>query len=75
VTPIKKPVHRRTVNPYDHRCGRVVVSILPGDVLGFRWERTRTTFLLSVATAMRYAIRLKVEQERRDRKAKKGGKS
>lgn len=71
MTDIEKPVHRRTQSPYDHQGRRVVVSILPGDVIGFRWERTRKTFVCSVNTLMRYTIRLHVEAERAEKKARR----
>ena len=37
----RKPVRRRTVQ--QHRRRRIVVTVGPGDVIGFRQERTRKT--------------------------------
>ena len=68
MTPLRKRVQRRTTAPV--RGGRrVVVSLLPGDVIGFREERTRTEYLLSISGAYTYAVRLAVAA----RKAGKGG--
>ena len=59
MTPLRKRVQRRTMAPV--RGGRrVVVSLLPGDVLSFREERTRTEYPLSIAGAYTYAVRLAV---------------
>ena len=44
MTDLKKPIKRRTLAPHPGR--RIVVSLLPGDVLSFREERTRKRFLL-----------------------------
>ena len=76
MTPLRKRVQRRTTAPV--RGGRrVVVSLLPGDVLGFREERTRTEYLLSISGAYTYAVRLAVAAQQREkvlaRKARKAG--
>ena len=65
MTDLRKPVKRRTVAP--HRGRRIVVSLLPGDVLGFREERTRREYLLTIAGGFEYAVRLEVERRRRDK--------
>ena len=65
MTDLTKRVKRRTLNP--HRGRRIVVSLLPGDVLGFREERRRGEYLLSIAGAYEYAVRLEVERRRRER--------
>ena len=67
MTDLKKPVKRRTLAP--HRGRRIVVSLLPGDVLSFREERTRKQFLLSIAGAFDYAVILEVERRKRERLA------
>ena len=65
MTDLRKPVKRRTVAP--HRGRRIVVSLLPGDVLSFREERTRREYLLTIAGGFEYAVRLEVERRRRDK--------
>ena len=71
MTPLTKRVRRRTLTP--HRGRRIVVALLPGDVLGFREERTRREYLLSIAGAFEYAVRLEVERRRMEkRKLRKG---
>ena len=47
MTDIRKPVSRRTVGP-NYMGRRVVVSLLPGDVIGVREERTRRTYTAPV---------------------------
>jgi len=70
VTPITKPVKRRTIGP--HRGLRVVVSLEPGDVIGFRSERTRRTYYVTVGACFDMAVRQQVAAERAaKRKGKK----
>ena len=42
MTDLNKPVSCRSIVP--HRGRRIVVTLAPGDVIGFRPERTRRTF-------------------------------
>ena len=66
MTPLRKRVQRRTTAPV--RGGRrVVVSLLPGDVIGFREERTRTEYLLSISGAYTYAVRLAVARRKEEK--------
>jgi hypothetical protein len=66
-TPLAKPVRRRTLAP--HRRGRrVVVSMVPGDVLTFRDERTRTEYSLPVGFAYDMAVKLHVAAKRAEKK-------
>jgi hypothetical protein len=72
MTPIKKAVKRRTDCNFanygpDRRA--IVVSIEPGDVLGFRLLRTRKTYIIGITDAMRYAVRLEVARERAEKAA------
>ena len=75
MTDLTKRVRRRSFAFYRGR--RIVVSLLPGDVLAFREERTRREYLLSISGAYTYAVMLEVERRRREkaaaRKAKRGG--
>ena len=66
MTDLTKRVKRRTLTP--HRGRRIVVSLLPGDVLSFREERTRKEFLLSIAGAYDYAVMLEVERRKREKR-------
>ena len=68
MTDLTKRVKRRTVHP--HRGRRIVVTLHPGDVLGFRHERLRKEFLLSVGGAYDYAVMLEVERRRREKREK-----
>jgi len=71
MTDLTKRVKRRTIGM--HRGRRIVVSLHPGDVLGFREERTRTEFLLSVEGAYTYAVKLEVARRRAEKAAKRKG--
>ena len=69
MTDLLKAVRRRSMVP--HRGRRIVVSIEPGDVIGFRAERTRRTFYTTLAACMDMAVRTAVMAERAaKRKAK-----
>lgn len=70
MTDLTKRVKRRTVNA-QHRGRRIVVSLLPGDVLSFREERRRGEYLLSIAGAYIYAVQLEVERRKRERAAQR----
>ena len=66
MTELTKRVKRRTIGRV--RGGRrIVVSLHPGDVLGFREERTRKEYVLSIAGAYTYAVTLEVARRKRER--------
>ena len=70
MTDLTKRVKRRTIGRV--RGGRrIVVSLLPGDVLAFREERTRKDYLLSISGAYVYAVQLEVERRKRERAAER----
>lgn len=69
MTPLVKPVHRRGMMPYRGR--RIVASLLPGDVLGLRLERTRRTEFLSLAGCYERAVMIRINSERAAKKAAK----
>lgn len=71
MTDLKKRVRRRTLSSIRGR--RIVVSLLPGDVLSFREERTRAEYLLSISGAYTYAVMLEVERRRRERAERRKG--
>ena len=70
MTDIRKPVHRRTVSP-NYMGRRIVVSIEPGDVLGFREERTRRTFRLPVSACWQFAVKLAVAADKAEKRRAK----
>lgn len=75
MTELRKTVARRTVGMYDQRHKRVVVSLHPGDVVGFRWEKTRTEFRAPVNQVMRAVIQWTVDANKaakRKPKVKRG---
>jgi len=69
MTDLTKRVKRRTLAP--HRGRRIIVSMLPGDVLSFREERMRKHYLLSIAGAFDYAVILEVERRKREKAAER----
>lgn len=70
MTDLDKMVKRRGRIPYRGR--RIVVSLEPGDMLGFRLERTRRTEYLTIAGCYERAVMIRVNAERMEkRKARK----
>ena len=70
MTDLKKPVRRRTIGL--HRGRRIMVSLEPGDLLGFRQERRRQTEYVSIAAIYDFAIKIRVAHDRvQKRKARK----
>lgn len=62
MTDLRKRIKRRTLTR--HRGRRIVVTLHPGDVIGFREEHRRREFLVSIAGAYEYAVRLEIERRR-----------
>jgi hypothetical protein len=74
MTDLNKPVRRRGQLPYRGR--RIVVSLEPGDLIGFRLERTRRTEYLTMAGCYERAVIVRINHERAEkRKAKQKGKT
>lgn len=74
MTDLLKPVARRTrclAAGHGPEARRIVVSLEPGDVLGFRLERTRRVFTLAIADAYRMAVRVHVEAEKAAKRARR----
>lgn len=73
-TPLHKPVSRLSAgNGVNRR--RYVVTLAPGDVIGFRDARTRTTYWTTLASCYAATVRAEVARKREDqRKARKEGK-
>lgn len=68
MTDLTKAVRRRSM--VAHRGRRIVVSIEPGDVIGFRHERTRRTFYTTLAACMDMAVRAAVMADRAAKRRK-----
>lgn len=70
-TELQRPVTRRTASR--HRGRRVVVTIAPGDVIGFREERTRKTYWITLGACFDMAVKIEVarlkEEKKKARKA------
>ena len=81
MTDITKPGKRRTQGTYNvlyvspRKARRVIVTILPGDVLEFREQGRRMRWHLAIDSAFKYAVRCKafadMAAKRQARKAKK----
>lgn len=79
MTNLEKPVHRKTRGAYSilyTRPEKIVVSLLPGDLLQFRNAGRRVKFTIPVDSVMRYAVRLestrKMIEKQKARKARRG---
>jgi hypothetical protein len=70
MTDLRRRVKRRTIG--SHRGRRIVVSLHPGDVIGFREERTRREYLLSIEGAYVYAVKLEVLKRMAEKRKGKG---
>lgn len=69
-TELKKPVSRRTetVRRDRGKLRRYVITLYPGDLIGFRLEKCRQEELLPVGVAYETAVRLRVAKERDEKK-------
>ena len=54
MTPLSKAVSRRTARPFMHYRRRLIVTLLPGDVLAIRLEREREARAVSTPIAELY---------------------
>lgn len=70
-TELKRAVVRRTTAP--HRGRRVVVTIAPGDIIGFREERTRKTYWIPLGACFDMAVKIEVARTKAESQAKKRG--
>ena len=70
MTPLNKSLSRRTTGT--HRGRRFVVILEPGDVIGFRPERTRKVFYTTLAACFDMAVRQQVATDRLAKKKAKG---
>ena len=67
-TELRSTVTRRCAEPHDHRKKRLVVSLEPGDVIGFREERSRKKFIAPLARVYRQVLVWNVEALRAAKK-------
>lgn len=69
MTPLNRPIARRSIGT--HRGRRFVVILEPGDVIGFRPERTRKVFYTTLAACFDMAVRQAVIADRAAKRKKK----
>jgi hypothetical protein len=67
MTDLTKRIKRRTVGTY-HRRRRLVVVLLPGDVIGMREERCRKLFTAPIDRVYRQIVTWNVDAERLQRR-------
>ena len=70
MTPLKKEVRRLSTGSGVNR-RQYIVTLAPGDVIGFRDLRTRQNYWISLALCYALAVRQQVAKERADKAAKK----
>ena len=68
MTELRKPVKRRTVEQCDTVRRRLVVALLPGDVLAFREEGRRRWYSAPLPKVFVTVARWNVDAERAERK-------
>ena len=70
-TPLSKPVARKSLTNGPNR-RRFVVTLAPGDVIGFRDERRRHIYWLTLTACYEMAVRAEVERIRIEKRKAKG---
>jgi hypothetical protein len=70
MTPLSKAVARKSTGLGPNR-RRYVVTLAPGDVIGFRDERRRKNYWISIAACYEYAIRAEVARKKAERAKEK----
>jgi hypothetical protein len=77
MTDLHKPVKRRTVDICVSARRRLVVYLLPGDVIGFREEGRRRIWTAPVGklygVTLRWTVDAEAAAKRAERKASRGG--
>jgi hypothetical protein len=73
MTDLLKSVKRRTNSTVrdEGKVRRLVITLYPGGVIGLRPEKTRREELLSVEAAWATAVKIRVAQERTQKKARR----
>jgi hypothetical protein len=69
-TTLTKAVKRVTASP--HRGKRLVVSLLPGDLIEVRQMRSRHTEIVTLGGLYDYAVKCRVSREQFEKARKKG---
>jgi len=69
-TALNKPVTRRCLVASDAG-RRLVVTLMPGDVLGIRLSRGRQHFIIPLLSCYHYAVKMHVAARRAERSKKK----
>lgn len=69
MTDLLKKIRRRSTGR--HRGARFVVELLPGDVAGFRRERSREWFYIELSACYDMAIKLAVAAKKREKAAQR----
>ena len=67
MTDLRRPVCRRTVSPCPTARRRLVVSLLPGDVIGFREEGRRHVWTAPVSRLYVQTVKWTVDAERAEK--------
>ena len=68
MTDLRKPVKRRTIEQYDTVRRRLIVALLPGDVLAFREEGRRRWYSAPLARVFVTVAQWNVTAERAERR-------
>ena len=68
MTELRKPIKRRTVEPCATVRRRLVVAMLPGDVLAFREEGRRRWYSAPIAKVFITVAQWNVDAERAERR-------
>ena len=75
MTDLHKTIRRRSCDQFAHYRKRIVISLEPGDVIGMRLERTRTTYRAPLASVFRtladWHARAEARAKREARKLKR----
>ena len=69
-TELRKTVKRKTANAHDYRGKRLVVTLYPGDTIGFREERCRKEFQAPLSKVYRQVVKWNVDAEKTKKKRK-----
>ena len=68
MTDLRRPVRRRTIEPCETVRRRLVVALMPGDVLAFREEGRRRWYSAPLPRVFITVARWNVEAERAERR-------
>ena len=74
MTDLRKLVKRKTITPFGHRGRRLVIMLMPGDVIGIKEERCHRVYGAPASKVFSVLVRWNVEAERAAKKAAKRSK-